>query len=88
MYEQLIDLAEWGTSKPTLVYCATIWCVRRTKTTSKLNNSIKHTYKLVRPNARAALKSRFQKLGSNVMSHYSLIVCALRQNAEICLNCL
>jgi hypothetical protein len=27
MCEQLIDLAEWGTSKPTLVYCATIWCV-------------------------------------------------------------
>jgi hypothetical protein len=34
MYEQLIDLAEWGTSKLTLVYCATIWCVPLTKTTS------------------------------------------------------
>jgi hypothetical protein len=34
MYEQLVDLAEWGTSKPTLVYCATIWCVPLTKTTS------------------------------------------------------
>jgi hypothetical protein len=33
MYEQLIDLAEWGTSEPTLVYCATIWCVPLTKTT-------------------------------------------------------
>jgi hypothetical protein len=40
MYEQLIDLAEWSTSKPTLVYCATIWCVPLTKTTSKYNRNV------------------------------------------------
>jgi hypothetical protein len=36
MYEQLIDLAEWGTSESKLVYCATIRCVPLTKTTSTL----------------------------------------------------
>jgi hypothetical protein len=35
MYEQLIDLAEWGTSEPTLVYCATSG-VLLTKTTSTM----------------------------------------------------
>jgi hypothetical protein len=45
--------------------------------------------KLVRPNARAALESRFQKLGSNATSYYSLIVCASYafsfMNAPLCL---
>jgi hypothetical protein len=34
--------------------------------------------KLVRPGARAALESCFQKLGSNATSYYSLIVCVLK----------